>query len=97
MIYRPEIDGLRDIAVVPVVLFHAGFSFFAGGFVGVDVFFVISGYLISLIILQDLQLNRFSLVGFYERRARRLLPALLFVCLCCLPAAWRRVWKLLLR
>lgn len=77
--YRAEIDGLRAIAVVPVILFHAGFGFVSGGFVGVDVFFVISGYLITSIILSDLQKGRFSIVDFYERRARRILPALFLI------------------
>lgn len=88
MDYRREIDGLRAIAVVPVVLFHAGFNVFSGGFVGVDVFFVISGYLITSIILGDLERCRFSLAGFYERRARRILPALFLVVLVCFPIAW---------
>jgi len=77
--YRREIDGLRAIAVLAVIFFHARFPFFSGGFVGVDVFFVISGYLITSILLADLQSDRFSLVGFYERRARRILPALFCV------------------
>lgn len=76
MQYRPEIDGLRGIAVLLVLLFHSGLPFFSGGFVGVDVFFVISGYLITSIILHDIQNNRFSYVNFYERRIRRILPAL---------------------
>jgi peptidoglycan/LPS O-acetylase OafA/YrhL len=76
MIYRPEIDGLRAVAVVPVVLFHAGISLFSGGFVGIDVFFVVSGYLITSIILSDMDEGKFSLLGFYERRARRILPVL---------------------
>ena len=88
MKYRAEIDGLRAVAVVPVMLFHAGFEFFSGGFVGVDVFFVISGYLITTIITEDLDNQRFSLVSFYERRARRILPALLFVSFVSLVAAW---------
>lgn len=88
MKYRPEIDGLRAVAVVPVILFHAGFSAFSGGFVGVDIFFVISGYLITSILLNDLEKNRFSLLTFYERRARRILPALFTVMLACLPFAW---------
>jgi peptidoglycan/LPS O-acetylase OafA/YrhL len=67
------------MAVVPVILFHAGFSAFNGGFVGVDVFFVISGYLITSIILADLEAGKFSLMRFYERSARRILPNLLFV------------------
>jgi len=79
--YRSEIDGLRAIAVIPVILFHAGFNVFGGGFVGVDVFFVISGYLITTIIAQDLQKDQFSLLSFYERRARRILPALALVAL----------------
>jgi peptidoglycan/LPS O-acetylase OafA/YrhL len=86
--YRREIDGLRAVAVVPVILFHAGFGIFGGGFVGVDVFFVISGYLITGLILQDLERGAFSLTRFYERRARRILPALFLVMLCCLPFAW---------
>ncbi|MBX3706005.1 MAG: acyltransferase [Pseudomonadales bacterium] len=88
MIYRREIDGLRALAVLPVILFHAGISPFDGGFVGVDVFFVISGYLITSIILTERQAGRFSLVEFYERRARRILPALFLVMTACLPFAW---------
>lgn len=79
MDYRREIDGLRALAVLPVILFHAGFEAFSGGFVGVDVFFVISGYLITTIILAELEQEKFSIVNFYERRARRILPALFFV------------------
>lgn len=74
--HRPDIDGLRAVAVLPVLLFHGGVPGFAGGFVGVDVFFVISGYLISSIILEDLYAGRFSLLMFYERRVRRIIPAL---------------------
>ncbi|MEH6727985.1 MAG: acyltransferase, partial [Hyphomicrobiales bacterium] len=66
MKYRAEIDGLRAVAVVPVVLFHAGFGLFSGGFVGVDVFFVISGYLITTILVEDIEKQRFSLIDFYE-------------------------------
>lgn len=88
MKYRREIDGLRAVAVLPVILFHAGFKSFEGGFIGVDVFFVISGYLITTIILSDLDKGNFSIVTFYERRTRRILPALFFVMLCCLPFAW---------
>ena len=69
MRYRPEIDGLRALAVLPVLLFHAGFSWAAGGFVGVDVFFVISGFLITGIILEDLKAGRFSIASFHDRRA----------------------------
>ncbi|MFN0185841.1 MAG: acyltransferase family protein [Aquabacterium sp.] len=81
-------DGLRALAVVPVVLFHAGFGAFSGGFVGVDVFFVISGYLITTIIQAELAEGRFSITTFYERRARRILPALFLVLAVCLPFAW---------
>ena len=88
MKYRAEIDGLRALAVLPVIFFHAGFEIFSGGFVGVDVFFVISGYLITTIILKDMQEGKFSIVNFYERRARRILPALFFVALVCFPFAW---------
>jgi len=77
--YRPDIDGLRALAVVPVVLFHADVALFSGGFVGVDVFFVISGYLITAMLLQDIAAKRFSILDFYVRRARRILPALLAV------------------
>lgn len=88
MRYRSEIDGLRAVAVVPVILFHAGFELFSGGFVGVDVFFVISGYLITSIILSELIEEKFSLISFYERRARRILPALFFINIACLPFVW---------
>ena len=88
MIYRREIDGLRALAVLPVMLFHAGFSGFSGGFVGVDVFFVISGYLITGILINEQANGTFTLTGFYERRARRILPALFVVLLACLPFAW---------
>jgi peptidoglycan/LPS O-acetylase OafA/YrhL len=80
--YRDEIDGLRSIAVIPVVLYHAGFTrYFAGGYVGVDIFFVISGYLITSVIEHECDDERFSLVHFYERRCRRILPALFFIIL----------------
>lgn len=88
MNYRSEIDGLRALAVIPVILFHAGFNAFSGGFVGVDIFFVISGYLITTILLDDIQSGNFSLARFYERRARRILPALFFVVLVTIPFAW---------
>ncbi|MBT4711447.1 MAG: acyltransferase [Alphaproteobacteria bacterium] len=87
MDYRREIDGLRAVAVIPVILFHAGFQWFSGGYVGVDVFFVISGYLITAIIISELAQGDFSLVQFYQRRARRILPALFFVMACCIPFA----------
>ena len=92
MEYRREIDGLRALAVIPVMFFHAGFQAFSGGFVGVDVFFVISGYLITSIILAEKHAGTFSIVNFYERRARRILPALFFMMLVCLPFAW--LWLL---
>lgn len=82
MQYRTEIDGLRALAVLPVIAYHAGFAGFSGGFVGVDIFFVISGYLITSILLDELQNQQFSLLGFYERRIRRILPALFFVLAC---------------
>ena len=88
MKYRAEIDGLRALAVLPVILFHAGFEWFGGGFVGVDVFFVISGYLITTIIISEMDEGKFSIVNFYERRARRILPALFFVMAVCIPFAW---------
>lgn len=83
--YRSEIDGLRALAVLPVIFFHAGFSWFQGGFVGVDVFFVISGYLITTIIISEITAGEFSIVNFYERRARRILPPLFFVMVACIP------------
>lgn len=88
--YRPEIDGLRSVAVLPVIAFHAGWSVLGGGYAGVDIFFVISGYLITGILLRDLAMGRFSILRFYERRARRILPALVCVILACLPLAW--IW-----
>lgn len=92
--YRPEIDGLRTIAVLSVIIYHARFTFgsgqlMKGGFLGVDVFFVISGFLITSLIMSEYRrTGRFSLINFYERRARRLLPALLTVMLVSLPFAW---------
>jgi peptidoglycan/LPS O-acetylase OafA/YrhL len=88
MKYRAEIDGLRALAVVPVILFHAGFELFSGGFVGVDVFFVISGYLITTILIEDIENDRFSILKFYEKRARRILPALALVCFSTLPFSY---------
>ena len=92
--YRPEIDGLRAIAVVAVIIYHAQITIlnyqpFQGGFIGVDIFFVISGYLITSIILKELlTTGSFSFIYFYERRIRRILPALLFVMTLTLPLAW---------
>lgn len=76
MKYRKEIDGLRALAVLPVIFFHAGIDIFSGGYVGVDVFFVISGFLITSLILNAMSKSEFSFSHFYERRARRILPAL---------------------
>jgi hypothetical protein len=90
--YRPEIDGLRAVAVLPVVLYHAGFNLFSGGYIGVDIFFVISGYLITTIVDSEIQRGSFSIVRFYERRVRRILPALFVVSLACIPFAW--LWML---
>jgi peptidoglycan/LPS O-acetylase OafA/YrhL len=86
--YRPDIDGLRAIAVVAVVLFHAHVGPFTGGFVGVDVFFVISGYLIVGIIVDDIDAGKFSIAAFYERRLRRLFPALFAVMAACAIAGY---------
>jgi len=88
MKHRAEIDGLRAVAVIPVVLFHAGFPAFHNGYVGVDIFFVISGYLIAGIIYRELTSGVFSLRNFYERRIRRIAPMLITVCLVCIPVAW---------
>ena len=76
--YRPDIDGLRAIAVLSVLFFHVGFSRFSGGWVGVDVFFVISGYLITRLIMDEIEAGSFSFAGFYARRARRLFPSFIF-------------------
>ncbi|KAG1650465.1 putative peptidoglycan O-acetyltransferase YrhL [Nymphon striatum] len=78
----------QTLAVVPVIFYHAGFNWVSGGYVGVDIFFVISGYLITTIILKEKSADTFSLLNFYERRARRILPALFFVLLVCVPFAW---------
>jgi peptidoglycan/LPS O-acetylase OafA/YrhL len=89
--YRPDIDGLRAVAVLPVVLFHAHVVGFGGGYVGVDIFFVISGYLISLILLRSLDRDAFRITTFYERRIRRILPALAAMALVATAAA---IWLL---
>jgi peptidoglycan/LPS O-acetylase OafA/YrhL len=81
--YRPDIDGLRAVAIMSVIFFHAGFDSVSGGFVGVDIFFVISGFLITTLILTEQHVGHFSIVTFYERRARRILPALFFVMFVC--------------
>ncbi|MEM1297811.1 MAG: acyltransferase family protein [Pseudomonadota bacterium] len=87
MRYRPELDGIRAIAVAAVVMAHAGAPL-PGGHLGVDIFFVLSGYLITRQIVGDLAAGRFSLRDFYVRRARRILPALGVVALACVPFAW---------
>jgi len=86
--YRPDIDGLRAFAVLAVVVYHAFPATLKGGFIGVDVFFVISGYLISGIILNDLQQGTFSLWNFYSRRIRRIFPALIVVLAAVLIFGW---------
>lgn len=99
--YRKDIDGLRALAVLPVLLYHAQIPGFSGGFVGVDVFFVISGYLITGILIKDMQAGTYSLAGFYERRIRRIMPALLTVLtfvllvspLSLLPSEFETLWK----
>ena len=96
--YRPEVDGLRAIAVLAVIFYHSqitffGNFFFSGGFIGVDIFFVISGYLILSIILRELNsTNNFSFIYFYERRVRRLLPVLFLVMIVSVPAGWCWPW-----
>ena len=86
--YRGDVPTLRAIAVIAVVLFHFNANWLPGGFAGVDVFFVISGYLITNVILSDLDTGCFSFSDFYERRARRILPALFFVVVVSFSAAW---------
>ena len=91
--YRPEIDGLRAIAVLSVIIYHAkiniaNIKIFQGGFLGVDIFFVISGYLITSIILRNLHNKSFSILNFYQRRIRRIIPALVFVIIITLPLGW---------
>jgi peptidoglycan/LPS O-acetylase OafA/YrhL len=82
-VYRPDIDGLRAIAIISVIAFHARVALCSGGFVGVDVFLVISGYLIGSLVYREVREGRFSFLHFYERRAKRILPALLSVLLVC--------------
>ena len=86
--YRPDIDGLRAVAVLLVVGFHAFPEWIHGGFIGVDIFFVISGYLISTIIFENLEKNRFSFLDFYSRRIRRIFPALILVLSFCFLMGW---------
>ena len=86
--YRPDIDGLRAIAVFAVILFHVSPTTLSGGFIGVDVFFVISGYLISTIIFDALNKDSFSFFYFYSRRIKRIFPALILVISVCLVFGW---------
>ena len=86
--FRNDINGLRAIAVLSVVFYHAGFEIFKGGWLGVDIFFVISGYLISNIIISDLNNGTFSFKNFYLRRVRRILPALFSIMLFTIPFAY---------
>lgn len=86
--YEPEVDGLRAFAVIAVILFHAGFHSLEGGFVGVDIFFVISGYLIGTIVTRSAALGTFRFGVFYERRIRRIIPPLLLTLVATLPFAW---------
>lgn len=88
MKYRADIDGLRAVAVLPVVFFHLGISPFSGGYVGVDVFFVISGFLITSIIYESVLLGKFSLLEFYDRRFRRIIPASAIVIFFCFALGW---------
>ncbi|MBL8189579.1 MAG: acyltransferase [Acidobacteria bacterium] len=92
--YRPDVDGLRAIAILPVVFYHAGFSSFSGGFVGVDVFFVISGYLITSLILPEVVSGKFSITNFYERRIRRIFPALFTIMFVSLAVSSLLMWPL---
>ena len=86
--YRPDIDGLRAVAVLAVVAFHSFPSWVRGGFIGVDIFFVISGYLISTIIFENLDKGTFSFTEFYARRIKRIFPALLLVLIACFAFGW---------
>jgi peptidoglycan/LPS O-acetylase OafA/YrhL len=86
--YRPDIDGLRALAIIPVIIFHAFPRIMPGGFVGVDIFFVISGFLISGVILQGLRCGTFTFAGFYANRIKRLFPALLVVLAACFAFGW---------
>src|SRR5471032_3321206 len=86
--YRRDIDGLRAIAVIAVVLYHFGVPGFTGGFIGVDVFFVISGFLMTGLVVKGLERGNFSVLGFYMARGRRIVPALVAVCAVLLALGW---------
>jgi len=86
--YRPDIDGLRTLADMAVILFHTFPKYVPGGFVGVDIFFVISGYLITQIILSDLENGTFSAARFYARRIRRIFPALILILIVTFALGW---------
>ena len=99
LLYRPEIDGLRAIAVLSVIFYHAdlvlfGYTPFKGGFIGVDIFFVISGYLITSIILADLYVGNFSFKKFYVRRIRRIIPVLFIVMVFAVIFSWLYIFPL---
>jgi len=87
--YRPDVDGLRAVAVLAVLAFHAFPAIAPGGFIGVDVFFVISGFLITGIVLDDLARDRFTFANFYARRIRRIFPALVLTLAMCLAVGWQ--------
>tara|TARA_B110000503_G_C6867806_1_gene297400 strand:+ start:279 stop:593 length:315 start_codon:yes stop_codon:yes gene_type:complete len=87
-IYKPEIDSLRALSVLAVIFFHFQLLSLSGGFLGIDVFFVISGFLISSIIFHDISENKFSFLNFYSRRVRRLFPPLFLLCIVTIPIAY---------
>ncbi len=86
--YQSELDGIRAIALIVVLIYHTGFTLFSGGYLGVDVFFVLSGYLITNLVLSHFDQKKFSYSDFFERRARRIFPALYVVLLACILPAW---------
>src|SRR5688572_21288144 len=88
LVYRADIDGIRAVAVLAVIAYHAFPSRMPGGFVGVDIFFVISGFLITSLIQKGLNDGRFSFLGFYSRRIKRIFPALIVVLASCLAVGW---------